>query len=482
MSGLPLRCAALFALGALALGALTPAVAGAQEVLTLEALLERVVATHPVARQAELARRQVASEALAARGAFDPVLSATWDVKRFKGIGYYDELDTRLTAPTPWGVDLKLGWERAAGQIINPERATPGEGLLSLGLSLPVGPRLFTDERRTALRQAELADDAADAERDAALARLTQVVARDFGAWGETSARRRIATEGEALARFRLVAVRTRVEAGDAAAIDTVEAALELERRSVQRLEAEAAEEMARLSLSAHLWTADGRPDTLRADAEPGEVRLPAWVADRARAEAVVAQLLPAHPAVQASTARWLQSEAQRRLSAVQLLPSASVELSGLAAGRSIGDLPSPRASGDDYKVGASLRVPLFARRELARLRASEDRTRQLALERDRVRRDVQVQLARALLELRLLGEQLERQGRVTAGAEALLQAEQRRFDSGESSLLLVNLRERSLLDERLRLAQLGARRAYALGELAAAAGTRQLPLAETSP
>lgn len=467
----------LLRIALLTLGALAPTVARAQEVISFEALLERVVATHPIARQAELARRQVAAEALGARGAFDPVLSATWDVKRFRGIGYYDEFDTRLTAPTPWGVDLMLGWERAAGQIINPERATPGEGLLSLGISLPIGPQLLTDRRRTSLRQAELADEVADAERAGAIAQLTDVVARDYGSWVEAHARRRIAADGEALARFRLTAVRARVEAGDAAAIDTVEAALELERRIVQRLEAEAAEAVARLALSAHLWTEDGRPDSLRAAAEPAAVRLPEWVADSARADAFAARVLPMHPAVQASTARWLRADAQRRLSAVELLPSASVEISGLAAGRSIGEVPTPGVAGDDYKAGAALRVPLFARRERARLRVAEDRTRQLALERDRVRRVVEVQLARALLELRLLGEQLARQRRVTAGAEALLQAELRRFDAGESSLLLVNLRERSVLDERLKLAQLDARRAQALGGLAAAAGTRELPL-----
>ncbi|HRN53436.1 MAG TPA: hypothetical protein PK788_08060, partial [Gemmatimonadaceae bacterium] len=117
----------------------------------------RVIATHPQVRQAEEARRQADAELLTARGGFDPYLSAMWDTKRFKGIGYYDELDARLVLPTPWGVDFKLGWERAAGQIINPERATPGEGLLSFGITMPIGPRLLTDERRTALRQAEVA-------------------------------------------------------------------------------------------------------------------------------------------------------------------------------------------------------------------------------------------------------------------------------------------------------------------------------------
>lgn len=458
-----------------------PVAAGAQEPLALETFLARVRATHPVARQAELARRAQDAELTAARGGFDPYVAATWDVKRFKGIGYFDELDTRLVVPTPWGVDLKVGWERAAGQIINPERATPDEGLLSAGFSLPIGPRLVTDDRRTRLRQAELAQDAAEADRDAALARLMQAAARDFGAWVETHARLRVTREGEGLARFRLDAVRRRVDAGDAAAIDTVEAAAELERRTVQRLEAETAAQVARLVLETYLWSAEGRPEALPADATPGVVSLPAWALDGTPG-GLASRLAAGHPAVRASVARWLQADATRRLSAVDLLPSASVEISGLAAGRSIGDLPAPRASGDDYKVGGSLRIPLLARRELGRLRAAEDRARSLAIERDKVRRDVTVQVERALAELRLVGEQLERQRRVLAGAEALLAAEQQRFETGESSLLIVNLRERSLLDERLRLAQLEGRRAAVLGDLAVATGRPQLPPGETPP
>jgi outer membrane protein len=75
---------------------------------------------------------------------------------------------------------------------------------------------------------------------------------------------------------------------------------------------------------------------------------------------------------------------------------------------------------------------------------------------------------------------QLAGQARVLAASEALLAAEQRRFDIGEISLLLVNLRERAVLDERLRLAQLEARRVTALGALAAALATPQFVPGET--
>jgi len=441
--------------------------------LTLSTFLERVRATHPVARQAELGRRQAASDLRAARGGFDPVLSATWDYKQFKGIGYFDEIDTRLTVPTPWGVDFKLGWERAAGAIINPERATPGQGLLSAGLSLPLGPRLITDERRTSLRQAELATDAADADATAQVARLLQLAARDWGAWFEAEARSRIASDGVELARFRLDAVRRRVSAGDAAPIDSLEALTEWERRILLEFDARAAAMGARLVVSGYLWDARGAPVALAEETAPERDAL--IMRDVTLTQAVVDRAIRDHPLVQQARARWLQADAQRRLTSVQVLPSVSADVATLASGTSLGALPSPSNIADDVKAGLSVRLPLLARRELGRLRAAEDRTRQLLTERDRVERDVRLVAERSLVELRAVEAQRGGQARVLAASEALLAAEQRRFEIGESSLLIVNLRERAVLDERQRSAQLEARRAAALGSLLAALGSAEL-------
>jgi len=437
--------------------------------LTLDAFLSRVVATHPVARQAEWTRRQVSAELRAARGGFDPAIVASWDLKRFNGVGYYDEVDARLTVPTPWGVDLKLGWDRAAGQIINPERKTPGAGLLAAGVSVPLGPRLVTDERRTALRQAELAEEAAEADRLGSLARLTQGAAREWGAWAEAEARARIADEGVALAAFRLEAVRRRVETGDAAAIDSVEAVAEWERRRVAALEATAQRTAARLAVAGYLWRTDGAPDSLAAGVAPGEAM--AFMVPPG--PAAVRRAVETHPAVAQARARFLQADAQRRLSAFSVLPTASVEVSSLAAGTSFGAVPTGGAS--DYKAAAAVRIPLLARRELGRLAATEARARQLALDRDRIRRDVELTAERARVELDAVTAQVAAQARVVAASEALLAAEQRRFDAGESSLLIVNLRERAVLDERLRAAQLLSRRAAAWGALVAALGAPDL-------
>lgn len=442
--------------------------------LTLDDFLARVRATHPQIRQATLARQVADADFLAARGAFDPSLSAKWDTKRFKGIGYYDEFESALTIPTPWGVDFKVGWERAAGQIINPERATPGEGLLSAGIALPIGPRLITDERRTALRQAELAQGAADADFAATVARVLQSAARAWGTWAEAEGRARIARDGVDLAQFRLDAVRRRVLEGDVAAIDSIEALAEFERRELARLDADAAAIAARLTLEGWLWQRDGRPDSLPASAQPAERAVLAGESTLVGGDAL-AFLVARHPFVQQATARWRQADAERRLAAVNLLPSAGVEISGLSAGRSIGDIQAPSLDGNETKFTGTVRIPLFARRELGRLRATEDRARTLLFERDLVRRNVAIEAERALVELRVVDAQVTRQQALLATQERLLEAEQQRFAAGESSLLIVNLRERAVLDERLRVAALLARRAAALGTLAVALGTPEL-------
>jgi len=93
----------------------------------------------------------------------------------------------------------------------------------------------------------------------------------------------------------------------------------------------------------------------------------------------------------------------------------------------------------------------------------------------------VQLAAERAAIELAAVEAQVAGQARVLAANEVLLAAEQRRFDIGESSLLIVNLRERAVLDERQRAAQLEARRATALGALAAALGTPAVVTGETA-
>jgi outer membrane protein TolC len=70
-------------------------------VLTFDEFARRVAAAHPVARQARLARDGAREELRAARGAFDPTVSAAVDRKTFLGTAYYNYAEAELKLPTP---------------------------------------------------------------------------------------------------------------------------------------------------------------------------------------------------------------------------------------------------------------------------------------------------------------------------------------------------------------------------------------------
>jgi outer membrane protein TolC len=71
----------------------------------------------------------------------------------------------------------------------------------------------------------------------------------------------------------------------------------------------------------------------------------------------------------------------------------------------------------------------------------------------------------------------LERQQANVRNARLLRDAEQTRFENGESTLLILNLRERLVLDESAKLAALEGKVASARAALALATGDRQLLL-----
>lgn len=445
--------------------------------ITVDAFMARVAAHHPVIRQARLGVDHAREEQRVARGAFDPTVAASWDRKTFGTVAYYDYVTAALSIPTPVGVDVKLGFERATGQYISPDRRTPRAGLVTAGLSVPFGQRMLTDERRTAVVVARSLRDGAIADRDGTINRVLLQATRDFARWFESVRRERISADGVALAEFRLAAVRRRVANGETPALDTVEARMEAERRRVQQIEAVQAAYAARLTAEANLWDARGLPDSLPTGTTPSAVLLPsaapgtvaaAGAPLRPDVAALTAAAVRLHPDVQRADARIDQAAAQRRLAAQQRLPSITAELGTL--GLPDDGLPHTPST-DDLKAGATLRTPLLLLRERGRANGAAIREEQQRVDRDRARRDVAVVVRTAVAEVDAVVQAAALQRSVVTYARTLVRGEQLRFDAGESTLFLVNARERALLDEDQRLASLEARALVVLGELAAATG-----------
>jgi outer membrane protein TolC len=444
---------------------------GTPDPIDLAAFQRAVLQHHPVAQAADLALRRATLGVSLARGAFDPTVTATLEQKRFKGIGYFDEFDARLNVPTPLGIDFKLGWERADGQIINPERATPTNGLLTAAVVLPLGRRIITDERRTALTQAAAQADAARADRQQVLLGLLAASARSYGAWYDAERRAEIAREAERLAVFRLDAVRRRVVTGDAAAIDTIEARLEVRARQVARYDAENAATAARASAEVFVWDPSGRAGALPEAVRPATETTWATVPSVTDEQRLIAEVMAVHPSVLRAEARVRELRAGRLLARQNLLPDAKVELGALNAGSGFSELFGFGDLGVNNKVSGIATQSLLMVRERARLGIASVGVDIGEWELALTRQQVAAALRIAAAEWRALALQRALQEGAVADAEALLAGEVQRFEVGESSLLIVNLRERALVTERNALARIEGRLLAAAAVFHAALG-----------
>ncbi len=441
------------------------------------AFVDGILARHPVATQARLVADQARAELRTAWGAFDPTMTASWDQKRFGGTDYYNYFDAALKIPLPIGADVTIAFDRTMGRYFNPDRRTASNGTFEAGISIPLGQRILTDERRNALQQARAARDAGDADRTAIVNKLLFSAAKDYGVWYESWRRRVIAQEGESLAEFRLQAVRRRVANGESAPIDTIEALLELQRREVTRFEAEAGFYIASLDVTSYLWDEAGRPAALPADAKPVLLGIERVGIDSTRLEQLLDLAARRNPDLLKVQARIKQAEAQRLFSTQALLPLAEAKLAGLGTNDSDDSFFDGERLDNNYKAGLSIKSPLLFLKESGRFAASGQRLEFQRLERDRLRREVEFDARAAIFDLFNLERLRQRQVANVRNATLLRDAEQVRFENGESTLLILNIRERLVLDEAIKLAAVEAKVAGARAALAVATGDRTLLL-----
>lgn len=439
------------------------------------AFVDIILANHPVASQARLVADQARSDLRTAWGAFDPTVTATWDQKKLGGTPYFSYFDAELKIPLPVGADVTLAFDRTMGRFFNPDRRTSGSGTFEAGVSIPLGQRILTDERRNALQQARAARDAGDADRTAIVNKLLFSAAKDYGAWYESWRRRVIAQEGEALADFRLQAVRRRVANGESAPIDTIEALLELQRREVTRFEAEASFYLASLDVTAYLWDDAGRAAPLPVDAMPVLVGIDQVGIDSTRLEGLLDLATRRNPDLLKIQARVKQAEAQRLFTTQALLPFAEAKLAGIGTSDSDQSFFDGERLDNNYKAGLSIKSPLLFLRETGRFASAGQRLEFQRLERDRLRREVEFDARMAIFDLANLERLRQRQTANVRNARILRDAEQIRFENGESTLLILNIRERLVLDESVKLAAVEAKVAGARAALAVATGDRTL-------
>ncbi len=464
----------------LCIKAIMPAHAQDTSYLYFDAYYEQVMLNHPMARYANLLPAMAKAELRSAKGAFDPVLSADLNGKRTKGENSFTYLEPTLKIPTRIGVDVKAGLDQSSGISVSPERskysATPSDVFYQLyyaGVSVPLLRGLVTDQRRNQLKQAQLLQGLNEAEQVSTINKLMLASAKAYWDWQMSYARLKFTKENFVLAATRKEYIIKRIFAGEEKPIDSVEAWMEYQRREALLAEAEVDYQNSTLELANYLWDANNNP------VQPAPGVIPAAKGSELinlstdSLQSLKDNAASAHPDIQKLEVKLAQTNLERKLAIENLKPQLNVEYYPFQTYTNGSEDAVDGLFMKNYKFGVSFYSSLFLRKERGKLDLSNYKIKQSALTLQQNRREVQNAVMAAYNNLLTCKQLLEIQTSLVSNAARMRDAEETRFISGESSLFLVNQRERSLLDAQIKLAELTAKYAKAKYQLQWASGTR---------
>ncbi|WP_299154105.1 TolC family protein [uncultured Christiangramia sp.] len=413
-------------------------------VLNFEEYLQMVKTFHPVVRQARLKADLGDAELLKARGGFDPKIEANYDRKDFKDTRYFDLFNAAFKIPTWYGVELKAKFEQNEGFYLNPQNTVPDDGLFAAGISVPIGQGLFINERMAALQQAKAYQQQSIADQQLAVNKVLYEASVAYFDWISAYRELKLYNNFIENAQFRYDGILSSFEVGDKPAIDTLEADIQIQDRKLSLEQARLKFFKASQQLGTYLWAENNTPLVIRERVYPEDAL---FENSTIPSEFLSDTEITMHPKIRSLEYKVEILEFDRRLKANKLLPKLDLEYNFLS-----GDPDILRSFvNENYKVGVNFSIPLFLRKERGDLQKSKIKLQDAELELYSEQLNLQNKI-RALKEQFLsYQEQVLMINQLVENYEIMLNAEERKLQLGESSVFLVNTREKSLISAKLK-------------------------------
>jgi outer membrane protein TolC len=405
-----------------------------------EAFMLQVLEGHPLAKQAKLIPEFAQTYVLKARGGFDPKLAYDLSQKYYGDKMYYSLSDAQLKVPTWYGLSVQTGLEQNRGAYLDPQGLTPQNGLWYGGLSAQLGSGLLIDERRAELQKAKVYLQSSQLEQRLALNELLLEAGYAYWDWYLQFSASNVLREALAVGAVRLEAMRQMAELGDRPVIDTVEAAIQYQTRAAALADQEAKLAVATAYLNRYLWKSDGTPLELNAATQPLAASSLVGQAPKPIYTGAVDSLVEQHPYFGILNYKLDILAIEKRYNQEQLKPQ--IELKYNFLNEPIQYNPLAQFSINDYKWGVSAQMPMFLRKERAAVQQTKLKIAQTSFERQDQMAELTAKLLGARAEYLNALKQLAIFTENAASTKKLLAAELHLFETGESSLFMVNMRE----------------------------------------
>ncbi|MGB5943931.1 MAG: TolC family protein [Leeuwenhoekiella sp.] len=417
-------------------------------VLDFREYLAQVKRFHPVARQAQLTLNAGEATLLRARGGFDPKLEADFDKKNFKGDEYFDIFNATFKIPTYYGLEFKAQLEQNEGIFLNPQNNVPTDGLYSAGVSASLLQGLWINDRMATLRKARLFQNQTAAERDLLINQILFEASRAYFDWVMAFREYTVYSNFVLNAQIRFEGVKRSALAGDRPTIDTTEALITVNNRLLSLEQARVYLIKSKLEVSNYLWVGDNIPLELQDNVIP-EVQLNQEIDKAFEIEGLplTEYTVENHPKLRALDFKVQQLEVDRRLKGNKLLPKLDVSYNFLTA--------TPQDANslntENYKASVKFALPLFLRKERGAFQLAKIKAQDARYDLSNAELQIRNKILAIYRELESFINQNLLIDQIVRDYQRLVSAEERKFSFGESSLFLVNSREKSLIDAQLK-------------------------------
>ncbi len=372
------------------------------------------------------------------KAAFEPKLQTLYESKRFNDQLYYSRTSSSVTVQTPYALKVSGGYGQAFGDYINPSETVPQDGLGFFAFEVPLGAGLITDKERTKVKLARIQRDATELKVYLDLNKFLFEAGKEYWKWYEAVLMNELALQARLVTEDRLDFVRSNQLIGEAAAIDTLEAFINLQNREAFYFQQAKILQFARASLR----TSMALNTNVAMDPVVGNLEALASI-DSAFTQDFVAT----HPMSRYFELSASGYEAKTKLAREFLKPELDVKY---AIQQDAGDPILGSLNLDQNQYWAlEFSYPLFVRSERARSKQWEIQKKIVGLESEYFKMDISNAIQANIQARQILDSTQQVWQSAAINYEELLRAEQQRFQLGESNNFVLNNRELRWLETR---------------------------------
>lgn len=432
-------------------------------------VLALVASYHPVVQQADLQLEFADALFLSSKGSLDPKLSLNWNQKQFQEKEYYNLLNSTLKIPTRFPIDPKISVDRNLGDYVSPEETIPEENnnlQITAGISLPVGKGLFMDERRLAIRQAEVFKDIARAEQQKLTNKIFLSVTKSYWDWLLAYQQMQLLNRSTSIARELFDRVVMDYSYGEAAVVDTIQAKITLQNRLIEYHQAQFNFTQAGLALGIHLWSENREPLEIRSNTIPDSLAIFQLLPDSIETIDLVNWALSNHPEILKLDGKSSQLSLEEKWNKESLKPELDLSYSLIDAPLTPqGDFTSP-AWDDNFKFSVDFAFPLLLRKERGKLQQTRIKLQELDLETSQTEQIIKNKILTKRAEIDMTEILSAEFQSMAANYYRLLLAEFVNLDAGESDLFKLNIQTDKFIESQLKYLKTSASLQKARAEL----------------